>query len=203
MASSTKQIISFSIFLFILLAACKNKSMYKTSRPIFTLEEKQLPAYEKEIDHKGLLTDIQDHPNQSLRKGKQIYNEICINCHGTPSQEGSIPTAFKFWKDQFKVGNDPYSMYQTLTRGYGGMPAQTNLTPVEKYDVINYVREEFILPQNKTAYFKVDSNYLASIPSGITKGPLPNNCLFYTYAPADEYKSSALSGTRNLNKNKR
>jgi cytochrome c5 len=174
MAPSTKQIISFSIFFFMLLAACKNKSMYKPAAAIFMLEEKQLPAYEKEIDHKGLLADVESRKEASFTKGKDIYNQTCITCHGTPSQEGSIPTAFKFWKDQFKVGNDPYTMYQTLTRGYGGMPAQTNLTPVEKYDVINYVREEFMLKQNKTAYFKVDSNYLSSIPAGNTKGPKPN-----------------------------
>jgi len=44
MAPSTKQIISFSIFFFMLLAACKNKSMYKPAAAIFMLEEKQLPA---------------------------------------------------------------------------------------------------------------------------------------------------------------
>ena len=51
MTPSSKQIISFSIFFFMLLAACKNKSMYKPAAAIFMLEEKQLPAYEKEIDH--------------------------------------------------------------------------------------------------------------------------------------------------------
>jgi len=173
MASSTKQVIALSIFIFMLLGACKNKNMYKAPTAHFTLDEKQLAPYEKEIDHRGLMADLEGRKEESFRKGKAIYNETCITCHGTPSQEGSIPTAFKFWKDQFNVGNDPYAMYQTLTRGYGGMPAQTNLTPIEKYDVINYVREEFVLQQNKTAYFKVDSTYLSSIPSGKTKGPSP------------------------------
>ena len=97
MASSSKQLIALSFFIFMLLASCKNKNMYKAPTAKFTLEEKQLPTYEKEIDHKGLLADIESRKEASFTKGKDIYNQTCITCHGTPSQEGSIPTAFKFW----------------------------------------------------------------------------------------------------------
>jgi len=135
------------------------------------MDETLLPAYEKDIDHKGILNTIQRNQEEAYMDGKKIYTRNCINCHGTPIKEGSLPTAFKYWKDAFKVGKDPYSIYQTLTRGYGAMPAQINLTPVDKYNVIHYIREEFVAKQNKDAYFKIDSNYLASLPKGKSKGP--------------------------------
>ena len=139
----------------------------------FILQESDLPEYEKDIDHKGLLTALGDRHDESIRTGEHIYNNICFNCHGNPEQVGSIPTAFKFWEDKFKVGKDPYSIYQTLTRGYGSMPPQVNLTPVEKYDIINYLRETYLQKDSSERYFEIDSTYLASLPSGTTTGPAP------------------------------
>ena len=139
----------------------------------FILKESDLPEYEKDIDHKGLLTALGDRHDESIRTGEHIYNNICFNCHGNPEQVGSIPTAFKFWEDKFKVGKDPYSIYQTLTRGYGSMPPQVNLTPVEKYDIINYLRETYLQKDSSERYFEIDSTYLASLPSGTTTGPAP------------------------------
>jgi len=155
----------------LLLSACKNQNVYTPPKVSFTMDETLLPAYEKDIDHKGILNTIQRNQEEAYMDGKKIYTRNCINCHGTPIKEGSLPTAFKYWKDAFKVGKDPYSIYQTLTRGYGAMPAQINLTPVDKYNVIHYIREEFVAKQNKDAYFKIDSNYLASLPKGKSKGP--------------------------------
>ncbi|MBA4302430.1 MAG: hypothetical protein C0433_20350 [Cyclobacterium sp.] len=156
-----------------LLFSCNPKNHETDSPTGFTLSESDLPDYEKNIDHKGLLTALDDRHDESIRTGEHIYNNICFNCHGNPDQVGSIPTAFKFWEDQFKVGNDPYSIYQTLTRGYGSMPPQVNLTPVEKYDIINYLRETFIQKENPDQYFEIDSTYLASLPAGTTTGPAP------------------------------
>ena len=164
-----KHIILFS-FGIIIVAACNNNT-FNPPKVTFIMEESMLPAYEKDIDHKGIIKTIQRNQEEAFMDGKKIYNRNCVNCHGTPKQEGSLPTAFKYWKDQFKVGKDPYSIYQTLTRGYGGMPPQTTLTPTEKYNVIQYIREEFILKQNKAAYFNIDSNYLASLPTGKSTGP--------------------------------
>lgn len=151
----------------------ESKIEYDQPDVTFTLQESQLPEYEKNIDHEGLITAIGDRHGESLRSGEHIYNNTCFNCHGNPDQIGSIPTAFKFWADTFKVGNDPYAIYQTLTKGYGSMPPQTTLTPVEKYDVINYIREEFVLEDNADQYFKIDSTYLSSLPTGVSQGPAP------------------------------
>ena len=170
MAMKNKKLLILLSYLIFIVAACNNNS-YTPPNVAFTMDESMLPAYEKDIDHKGILNTIQRNQEEAFMDGKKIYNSNCINCHGTPKQEGSLPTAFKYWKDSFKVGKDPYAIYQTLTRGYGGMPPQTALTPTEKYNVIHYIREEFILKQNKAAYFNIDSNYLASLPVGKSKGP--------------------------------
>jgi hypothetical protein len=139
----------------------------------FILSESDLPEYEKNIDHKGLLTALGDRQDESIRTGEHIYNTVCFNCHGNPETPGSLPNAFKFWADTFKVGKDPYSIYQTLTRGYGSMPPQVNLTPVEKYDIINYLRETFIKAENPGQFVEIDSTYLASLPVGTSTGPEP------------------------------
>ncbi|MDG1277706.1 MAG: c-type cytochrome [Algoriphagus sp.] len=160
--------------LFLLIFIGCNSNTTESEIPIgFNLQESDLPDYEKDIDHEGLLTAWDDRQGESIRTGEHIYNNICFNCHGNPDQEGSMPNAFKFWKDEFKVGKDPYSIYQTLTRGYGSMPPQVNLTPVEKYDIINYLREEFLKEDNPNQYLEVDSTYLASLPSGMNIGPAP------------------------------
>jgi hypothetical protein len=103
------QVRVFVVLLF-LVAACISKKEGSQSNVVFTLTEEQLPAYEKDIDHKGLINGIQDRYDESLRTGQYIYSKTCFTCHGDPLQEGSIPMAFKFWKDNFKVGNDPYSI---------------------------------------------------------------------------------------------
>ena len=161
------------LLLFIVTTACVRNREYKQENVAFILNEEQLPSYEKNINHKGLINALQDRYDESLRTGQYIYSKTCFNCHGDALQEGSIPIAFKFWEGHFKVGYDPYSIYQTLTKGFGSMPPQTQLTPIEKYDVINYIRSEFILKQNKEQYFNIDSAYLNSLPKGTSKGPDP------------------------------
>ena len=167
---------SISVLLFIFLTlGCKPNSSNseKETTSGFIISESDLPDYEKDLDHQGLLTALGDRHDESIRTGEYIYNNVCFNCHGNPDQEGSMPNAFKFWEGEFKVGKDPLSLYQTLTRGYGSMPPQVNLTPVEKYDIINYLRENFIKEKNPDQFFQIDSAYLANLPKGTTTGPAP------------------------------
>ncbi|MFN4000270.1 DUF6797 domain-containing protein [Algoriphagus sp.] len=165
----------YTLLAVLFLFGCnQNPKNQETDSPTgFILQDSDLPDFEKDIDHSGLLTALGDRHDESIRTGEHIYNNICFNCHGNSDQEGSIPNALKFWEGTFKVGNDPFSMYQTLTRGYGSMPPQINLTPVEKYDIINYLRETFIQEKNPSQFFEVDSSYLANLPAGTTTGPLP------------------------------
>ena len=136
------------LLIFFIIQSCTPGQKETESSAKFILSESELPDYEKNVDHKGLLTALDDRQDESIRTGEHIYNNICFNCHGNPEQVGSLPNAFKFWEGKFKVGMDPYSIYQTLTRGYGSMPPQVNLTPVEKYDLINYLRENFLKEKN-------------------------------------------------------
>ncbi|WP_163379035.1 DUF6797 domain-containing protein [Cyclobacterium sp. SYSU L10401] len=191
----------YSPLIVLMMLACQKnsdkESLSDTAGSGFILQEADLPEYEKNIDHMGLLEALGDRHGESMRTGQHIYSNTCFNCHGDPEQEGSLPTAFKFWKDAFKVGNDPYAIYQTLTRGHGAMPPQVNLSPVEKYDVIHYVRETFVKEENPSQYFDIDAAYLADLPVGTTMGPEPReykpwaemdygNFLINTYELVDE-----------------
>lgn len=119
------------------------------------------------IDHAGI---IRSWNAESFDRGEKLYNSICITCHGNLTQAGSLPTSRPFWKEPFKNGNDPLSIYKTLTDGLGQMPAWTFLSPEQRYDAVHYIREAFVRPYNPTAYFKVTDQYLASLPTGTSRG---------------------------------
>jgi hypothetical protein len=155
---------------FTIVASRQSEKKYTIDRShvAYLLPESDLSPTEKNIDHTGI---IEDWDRQAFRRGARIYNSNCINCHGTPEIEGSIPMSQKFWAKPFKAGSDPYSMYQTLSRGFGAMPPQLTLTPKEKYDVILYVQENFVRESNEDQYVSTSPGYLAGLPEGISKGP--------------------------------
>lgn len=129
-----------------------------------------LPAYEQDLDHQQL---IANSGSDVLKQGEQIYSLICSTCHGDRQQEGSMPTSLKFASGKFKRGSDPYSMYLTLTHGYGLMMPQRNLVPRQKYAVIHYIRETYLKSDNPSQYFQVDDTYLTGLPAGSQIGPEP------------------------------
>jgi hypothetical protein len=112
-------------------------------------------------DHATLMTGWND---ETMELGKKIYTSLCVTCHGTAQTPGSLPTALKFHEGVFKNGSDPYSMFQTLSRGYGLMVPQGQYTRAEKYAVIQYIRENLIKPHNTAQYSDIDAAYLASLP---------------------------------------
>ena len=65
-------------------------------------------------------------------------------------------------------------MYQTLTRGFGMMVAQTWMVPTQKYDVIHYIREAYLRDANPSQHFAMDQAYLDRLPKGDTRGPAPS-----------------------------
>lgn len=139
-----------------------------------------LPEYEKNLDHAGL---IKGWDKQSFNRGEKIYTHLCITCHGTREQAGSLPTALRFAGDKFKNGNDPFSMYQTLTKGYGMMTPQHWMVPKQKYDVIHYIREAYLKSYNPSQYAAVDQPYLDALPKGSEQGP--NGVLHEPWAMMD------------------
>ena len=82
----------------------------------------------------------------SLKRGQTIYNNLCVNCHGADGRTPSLPVARAFGTGELKFGTDPYSMFRTLTDGSGLMGPQTWMTPARRYDVIHYIREQFMKP---------------------------------------------------------
>jgi putative heme-binding domain-containing protein len=142
----------------------------KELEPAPALYQLRLPEYEKHIDHKGLMSSLDQN---SFKRGEAIYNRLCINCHGNHDRPGSLPTSLRFASGKFRNGSDPYTMYQTLTRGFGMMVAQSWMVPSQKYDVIHYVREAYLKQHNPTQYFPVNDEYLDALPKGDTQGPAP------------------------------
>ena len=154
--------------LFFLIACNSNPKAHIPSG--FLMAEADLPAYEADINHAQFVGEPED---ETYFLGMKTYNAVCFECHGTEEHEGSLPTANKFWQDSFKVGKDPYSMYQTITRGYGLMPPQIQLSPKEKYAVIHFLREEWIEEENPEQFFELSDSYLAGLPKGNSLGPEP------------------------------
>ena len=129
-----------------------------------------LPEYEKHVDHAGIIADLDQ---QSFKRGEEIYSRLCVNCHGTKDEPGSLPTSLRFASDEFKNGSHPHAMYKTLTHGFGLMVPQTWMVPQQKYDAVHYIRETFLKEHNKSQYVEIDEGYLAGLPEGDTRGPAP------------------------------
>ena len=147
------------------------EEMVQESSPsTYLLDESMLPDYERNLDHAGLMADW---TREFYHKGRVVYRTACFTCHGDVESPGSIPNSRQFWKEAFKNGADPHALYQTLTRGYGLMPPQVNLTPQEKYEVIHFIREEFLKESNPEQYFEITDDWIASLPKGDTLGPDP------------------------------
>jgi putative heme-binding domain-containing protein len=162
----------------------------------------QLPEYESRVDHAGMIKSLDD---KAFARGRAIYEQLCINCHGTHDQAGSLPTSLRFAEGKFKNGSDPFAMYQTLTRGFGLMAPQAWMVPQQKYDVIHYVRRAYLEEHNPSQHFAVDDAYLAGLPKGDTRGPAPKKiepwatmdygpALMNTYEVGSDGKNFAYKG---------
>jgi hypothetical protein len=134
------------------------------------LPESALPEYESKIDHAGL---IERRSKEVMKLGQEVYQQVCHNCHGDINLPGSVPNSLRFGSGEFQHGSDPYTMYQTITRGWRLMIPQPQLTPREKYAVIHYIREHFLAGHNRDQHFDVTEDYLASLPKGNSDGPRP------------------------------
>ncbi|MCC6235023.1 MAG: c-type cytochrome [Verrucomicrobiales bacterium] len=122
---------------------------------------------ELDVDHAGM---IREWGPESRARGAALYATLCITCHGDLTHPGSLPTSRPFWREPFKNGADPLSIFRTLGRGLGQMPAWTFLSAEQRYDVIHFIREEFVRPHQPSAYFVVTPEYLAGLPRGTGRG---------------------------------
>lgn len=125
-------------------------------------------AWVQPLERSDHLEIIQGWNAQTLAEGREIYQSLCVVCHGTKEQPGSLPTALRFTDGQFKNGSDPLAMHTTLTKGYGQMVAQPQYTTAQKYAVIQYIRETFLRPHNPAQLTALTTDYLATLPRGQT-----------------------------------
>ncbi|WP_169334331.1 DUF6797 domain-containing protein [Rubritalea marina] len=154
----------------IALISSPTASTQEQNQGPFILPLEALPEYEAKIDHARL---IRHKGAPVIHQGAKIYQQVCHNCHGSPTEEGSIPNALKFWEGEFQNGADPHAMYNTITRGWRGMVPQMQLTPIEKYAVIHYIRTAFLREKNPSQFTRVDDAYIKSLPEGRDMGPMP------------------------------
>jgi putative heme-binding domain-containing protein len=146
-------------------------SRARALRPDPALVSPPLPDYERRLDHAGMIAGL---GLEDFRRGEAIYGRVCANCHGTRDQPGSLPTAPRFASATLKNGSDPYTLYRTITDGFGQMAPQTWMVPRQKYDVIHYIREAYLKPAGAGRYAAVDRAYLDRLPKGTTQGPVPS-----------------------------
>ncbi|MEO1616216.1 MAG: DUF6797 domain-containing protein [Planctomycetota bacterium] len=118
------------------------------------------------LDHAGILRSLDE---DDLKSGQRIYRSHCVNCHGRDGNTPTLPTARAFGNQPMKFAADPYGMLQTLTRGAGLMAAMQNLSPIERYQVIHYIRES-LMKESNPAYEPVTDQYLESLPEGTEWG---------------------------------
>ena len=121
----------------------------------------QLEPEPNSVDHAGI---INAWGKDSYARGEAIYSNLCVNCHGSDGKKPTLPVARAFGSGELKFGVDPYSMFQTLTKGNGLMGPQTWMTPQERYDVIHYIREKF-MKQMHPKYEALTQKYMAGLPT--------------------------------------
>ena len=73
----------------------------------YILTEAEINPIESDINHQEL---VHNFDFDGFIRGERIYNSNCINCHGNPEVEGSIPMSHKFWTQKFNAGYDPFSL---------------------------------------------------------------------------------------------
>lgn len=83
----------------------------------------------------------------SLQRGEILYSLHCSLCHGDTGQ-GDGPISIYYEKQPPSDLTAPHitfmfdgNLYRTISQGFGQMPGLSeNLTPRERWDVINYLR---------------------------------------------------------------
>ncbi|MFN2431431.1 MAG: c-type cytochrome [Gemmatimonadota bacterium] len=79
----------------------------------------------------------------TLERGEQLYATYCAVCHGAAGV-GDGPVVEKFLRPPTLMGasrgyTDGY-IYALVTNGRGNMPSYNRMSPVERWEVIHYLR---------------------------------------------------------------
>ncbi|TVP94894.1 MAG: hypothetical protein EA381_19545 [Planctomycetaceae bacterium] len=131
-----------------------------------TPEELAITDDIENLDHAGIIRGLN---RRDFTAGEAIYQGYCYSCHGLDGNTPSLATARAFGTQRLKYGEDPYRMFLTLSRGNGLMAPMTQLTPKERYQVVHYIREQFVKP-GKLDETPIDTAYLEQLPQGNDSG---------------------------------
>lgn len=112
--------------------------------------EGSVPITGVEVPPDGSLPEnpVPATPN-SLARGQLLFDVHCAVCHGEQGHgDGPVAAYFKppasdvaDLTEERIAGHEDGLIYLTITQGFQGMPSLAeNLTPQERWDVINYVR---------------------------------------------------------------
>ena len=109
------------------------------------------------IDHEETIRGLQP---ADAKAGRALYALHCASCHGKEGKLAVNPLARRFAVDELKFGNDPYSLWKTISYGNGLMFRWDGvLTPRERYQVVHHLREEIIRESNPGQYFESGEGY--------------------------------------------
>src|ERR1700746_1335984 len=112
-------------------------------------------------DHAGIISRWDD---ASLGRGRRLFQIACAPCHGTNGVQTINPQSRPLAIDQSQKGSDPFSLFKTIPGGFKNMPSQSWMTPEQRYEVIQYIREAFLRKLNPTQYPPVPPAYLSVLP---------------------------------------
>ncbi len=98
-------------------------------------------------------------PPEMLARGKQIFQQNCVTCHG-PDGKGVVPGTPDFTNIEWMATKAPQEFFQVVTEGRGTMPSwQGRLSPDDRWAAIEYIRTFAYEP--------------ASAPTAATQKPAP------------------------------
>lgn len=153
----------YDIVSYVHAIATEGKERARELQP--TAEQLKITDDTANLDHATIIKDMR---TRDFETGQRIYHGYCVNCHGADGKTPSLPTARAFGTQKLKFGGDPYSMFMTLSRGNGLMASMAHLTPLERYQTVHYIREEFM--KDSDDFQPVTKSYLASLPKGTELG---------------------------------
>ena len=89
----------------------------------------------------------------SLKRGQQLYSRTCITCHGAEGLGDGLVAGPPFGTGPFgmvlpiggpgsiaRVYSDGH-LYATISLGRGRMPNYSRISPEDRWNIVNYVRE--------------------------------------------------------------
>lgn len=95
------------------------------------------------FEEAGQLPNPRPATAASVGAGEELYAVYCLVCHG-PAGAGDGPVVAKFVRPPNLKGasrgfSDGY-IFALITHGRGNMPSYNRISPQERWDLINYLR---------------------------------------------------------------